>query len=150
MLDSEHHLAPRGAALSKSKALLLSFALAAGTYFLFFLFFDPGYDTNDDPGMMALASGLFRSEASPFMVFTHVSIGYVLKALYSWMPSVPWYAVYLYAFQILAWTLIAHALLTLHRGREAVVFFVATFALIGFRFAMKLQFTSTSILLGSA
>jgi hypothetical protein len=129
---------------------LISFALAAGTYCLFFLFFNPAFETNDDFGMMALTSGLFRSEASPFMVFTHVSIGYVLKGLYSWLPDIPWYAVYLYAFQILAWTLITHALLTLHRGGEAVVFFVASFLLIGFRIAMKLQFTSTSILLGAA
>jgi hypothetical protein len=133
-----------------SKSLLNSFALAAGTYVLFFLFFDPGFDTNDDVGMMALASGTFRGEASPFLVFTHVSIGYVLKALYGGMPSVPWYAVYLYSFQILSWTLIAHVLFAIHRGKEAVVFFVASFLLIGFQIAMELQFTSTSMLLGAA
>jgi hypothetical protein len=150
ILDSELRPASREWAFSKPRNLLNSFALAAGTYVLFFLFFDPGFDTNDDPGMMALVSGTFRSEASPFMVFTHVSIGYVLKALYSWMPSVPWYAIYLYFFQILAWTLIAHVLFTLHRSREAVVFFVASFLLIGFQIAMELQFTSTSMLLGAA
>jgi hypothetical protein len=150
ILDSELHPVLRGAGLSKSRSLLIALALAVGVYSLFFLFFDPGYGTNDDFGMMALASGLFRSEASPFLIFTHVSIGYVLKALYGWAPSIPWYAVYLYSFQILAWTLIAHALLTIDRAREAVIFFAASFLLIGFPIAMKLQFTSTSILLGAA
>ena len=65
-------------------------------------------------------------------------------------PGVPWYAIYLYFFQILAWTLIANALLSTRRSWEAVAFFLLSFILVGFSIAMKLQFTSTSMLLGAA
>lgn len=129
---------------------LAAFGLSVGTYLALFLFFTTAYETNDDVGMMALASGLFRTEASPFLLFTHISIGYALEALYAWAPDFPWYAAYLYSVQVLAWTLVLHALLTLYRPREALLFFLAIFAMIGAHVAMKIQFTSTSILLGSA
>jgi hypothetical protein len=139
-----------GDASARRVDLLGALALVGGSYLLVFLCFTPGYGTNDDAAMMRLTSGLFRSEASPFMIFTHVSIGYALKTLYGWMPNIPWYAVYLYFVQILAWTLIATALFSLRRGWEAAVFFLAIFLLIGFWIAINAQFTSTSMLLGSA
>jgi hypothetical protein len=141
--------AGRGAGV-RGWSLALSLFLVCSSYVLFLCTYEPRFGTNDDQGMMSLASGLIDGHPSSRLVFTHQSIGFVLKTLYSWKPGVPWYACYLYAFQAIAWTLILHAFLTLRTTCVAAALFCAAVVFYGQQLAMQLQFTSTSILLGSA
>ena len=53
----------------------------------------PFYLTNDDVAMRLLVEGHFAPHATPtaFVMFMHVSIGWLLKSLYTVIASVPWY-----------------------------------------------------------
>ena len=53
----------------------------------------PFYLTNDDVAMRLLVEGHFAPHAAPtaFVMFMHVSIGWLLKSLYTAIASVPWY-----------------------------------------------------------
>lgn len=56
------------------------------------LFFTPYNETNDDIGMNDIVSGAY-GEKSPFMVFSNIIYGYILKGVYSICPDVNWYTV---------------------------------------------------------
>ena len=55
----------------------------------------PFYLTNDDVAMRLLVEGHFAPHAAPtaFVMFMHVTVGWLLKSLYTWTASVPWYDV---------------------------------------------------------
>lgn len=64
--------------------------------------FVPGYETNDDFTMGVVSSGAYGSEYSPFLVFTNLIYGYILKLLgYVW-SSLNWYVVSQYILTILS------------------------------------------------
>lgn len=57
------------------------------------LLFAPFYQTNDDVAMRLLAEGNFvpGSGPLPFLMFTNIVIGALLRVLYGLAPSLPWY-----------------------------------------------------------
>ena len=61
-----------------------------------YLFFTPHFQENDDVGMLLEAAGkLIAAEPTPYLLFTHIIIGYILKTLYSISPQTAWYGYYL-------------------------------------------------------
>lgn len=57
------------------------------------MLFSPFYQTNDDVAMRLLAEGNFVPESGPlpFLMFTNIVIGALLRVLYGLAPSLPWY-----------------------------------------------------------
>jgi hypothetical protein len=55
--------------------------------------FTPFYQTNDDVAMRLLAEGNFVPESGPlpFLMFTNIVVGALLRVLYGLAPSLPWY-----------------------------------------------------------
>lgn len=92
-----------GPGLTATLATGITLAVSLAVFQPFF------YHENDDAAINMLATGarVPVAEAGPseYLVFTHVAIGLVLKALYCTLPSVPWYGVYLAALScVAAWT----------------------------------------------
>ena len=55
------------------------------------------FETNDDTAMNLIASGSLTGSPSELLIFTNVSIGYLLKWLYSTTSNINWYTWYLIA-----------------------------------------------------
>ena len=55
------------------------------------------FETNDDTAMNLIASGSLTGSPSELLIFTNVSIGYLLKWLYSTTGNINWYTWYLIA-----------------------------------------------------
>lgn len=64
-------------------------------FMVFFLLLGPIYEENDDVGIERIASGFF-GEPSSYLVFCNILIGKFLSTLYRIIPSIKWYALFMY------------------------------------------------------
>jgi hypothetical protein len=108
-------------------------------------FATPGYETNDDVGMMRIASGLLSGEPSAHLIHTNILIGQCLKGAYSANRSVNWYSSYLFAVHFAAMCGVLFVLFDRLRPIWALVAFGLLSAFFELRFLLLLQFTSTSV-----
>src|SRR3990172_7038487 len=106
------------------------------------------FDSGDDPAMMQMASGAMTGAPTDRLVFTNVLIGRVLRQLYSYWPSVNWYAYYLLAVHYLASTALLCAFVRLERTARAICAYLLLFAVFEVRLLLEFQFTSTALLAG--
>jgi len=132
------------------KVLGLAALLNAFLFSLFFAFATPRYETNDDLGMQMIASGFYTGQPSEHLVFTNVVIGWPLRVLYSLWPGSNWYFLYLTAVHYAALTVIAFLVLSRRRGWLFGLLYVGFFVLVETRILLKLQFTTTAFLAGTA
>ncbi len=118
-------------------------------YVLLCTIFRPAYETNDDAVMNLFAAGKgLALSPEEHLVFTHPAIGLMLRFLYSYVPSLPWYGLYLLSTQVVAHTIVAGVLLSYRRLRIASIWFAVWIATVGLYCIVRLQFTSTSFLAG--
>ena len=104
------------------------------------------YETNDDVAMSMMASGTgLAAQPDEHLVFTNVVIGLLLKHLYTQMPAIPWYGMYLLGVHFLSHVAILYAVLKWRYSRAALFCYWVLFSTIGVLLLTKLQFTSTAI-----
>jgi hypothetical protein len=102
----------------------------------------PTYETNDDVALSMVASGTGICIApDEHLVFTNVSIGLVLKWLYTQIPDFPWYASYLVATQYLAFTALLFSIIAWRFTWVNFCLFLLVFATVGINSFVYLQFT---------
>ena len=78
--------------------------------FLPYIIWEPiSSDTNDDTAMNLIAAGAF-GDNSQYLVYINVLYGYLLKALFTLMPSINWYLYLALIFNFLSAALIGMAL----------------------------------------
>jgi len=61
-----------------------------GFFLLYLLVFRPGYETDDDISIIMMASGYLGGEPVPFLFFSNVLLGLLLKPLYGLHSSINW------------------------------------------------------------
>lgn len=142
--SGERQLGYRG--LSSRTAIALSVLINAVLFASVFSIVTPAYETTDDPSIMMIASGAFTGEPSAYLYFTSIAIGFVLKNLYSILPSIPWYAIYIYAAHGVAMIIFLFALLRGPRPWAGLAVFLILFFGYELRWLIQLQFTSTAAL----
>lgn len=124
-------------------ALVVNTLLVCLTY----LIFTPQFNTRDDTAMMLLAAGkIIALEPTEYLVFTNIVIGYVLKGLYSFIPAVPWYAVYMIVTLTLTHTALLYGFLSRKPSRGMLLLFFLYYLLFGVHSLLSLQFTIVSSL----
>jgi hypothetical protein len=67
-----------------------SLLVAIGFFLLYLLVFRPGYETDDDISIIMMASGYLGGEPVPFLFFSNVLLGFLLKPLYGLHSSINW------------------------------------------------------------
>ncbi|MCR9116153.1 MAG: hypothetical protein NXI22_04290 [bacterium] len=88
--------------------MLSAVGIAAFTLIIAHLFFTHQYRTNDDVGMAIIAAGVWRNPTpSPYLLYVHVFLGYVISALYTVSPDLPIYRL---------------AMLTIHATASATIY----------------------------
>ncbi|HJS07766.1 MAG TPA: hypothetical protein VJ809_08895 [Pirellulales bacterium] len=136
VLAFAHRWPLAGAVLFVAPLLLFSIAV-----------FRPSYDTNDDAAISFIASGKVISESpDEHMVFTHFLVGLMLKRLYLWAPSVPWYATYLFSVHAAAHIALVYMLFKQRLGPRWLAVYLLYASVVGLILLTALQFTTTAFL----
>jgi hypothetical protein len=135
---------------SSREWLIYFLAIAALSLFLIAVFeltVHVRFETNDDVAMELLCSGFgFAVRPDAHMLFSHIWLGKVLSALYSWNADVRWYPLYLQAAGFVAFATIGFCFLIKHRlwiGLLASLLFFLASAVTCF---VVMQFTATACL----
>lgn len=112
----------------------------------------PFYETNDDAYMTAICSGVgYCNSPDEHILFSHVGLGFLLKALYTAAPSLPWYALHFVLAQVVAVAAIVASFWKAERSRnENLAMIAAAFVLAAVRPVEMMQFTTTAGLLAIA
>ena len=129
-----------------SKNLRVSFALNLLLFVAFYSFFGAKFISNDDTMMLLESSGMLTGTPSAFLINTNIIIGYILSALYGFVPSLPWYTLNLIFTLFLVCVLFYYVLLEKAGIKYGTYLFLVFMALSGFVFMFNLQFTIVSIL----
>ena len=96
---------------NKLKLNLFSFIFFNGIIFLLLGFFVGNYwESNDDVGMMLIASGKYTSKPSEFLVFQNAIIGFFFKMVYTISPKIAWYSWFTILSYLLSLSVISHQL----------------------------------------
>jgi hypothetical protein len=113
-----------------------------------FIFIKPTFNTNDDFAMMFIANGYYYGNPSEHLIFTNIIIGLILKFLYTVIPTISWYPIYLYFFHLISCSLLFTTILSVKKN--IIHFSILAYTLLIFEIymLMNLQFTSTSLTLG--
>ena len=112
----------------QNKPFLSSMLLNLGLFFVFFTVFYCRYGTTDDIEMqMVLAGKGVLQEPSAYLRWTHIFIGQVLSSLYSYLPSFPWYSLYLSLAHFLGMSAVLYSILILKSNLFRLTVFVICF-----------------------
>jgi hypothetical protein len=126
-------------------------AVSAVLWAAFFAVMGPRYATNDDPLMAMLAAGAgFVSSPDEHLVFTNAAVGLALAALYRRAGSVPWYALYLLAAQVLGVAAVIHLAMRAGPSPARAGLLAAFLAVAAVPFANNLHFTVAAVVAGQA
>lgn len=127
------------------------FALLINTILLALLLvvFRPKYETNDDVGILCMASGV-KLSADAHLVYINYVLGKLLVWCYQITGRLPWYALIQYGALLGAFTAVTYVCLN-RIGHRAVIC-VLTPLLIAFSFEayIRLQYTKTAGILSAA
>jgi hypothetical protein len=145
--SAQPKLLDRFAWLIRQYPLAVSTAAALALTLVSVTAFTPRYETNDDVTMQLIASGLvFTDRPDEHILFSNVLIGRALTALYTDVPSVPWYALYQLITLSISAAAIGYALLRVNPApRQAAAFgFFLVVAMLPC--LIQIQFTKTAFL----
>jgi hypothetical protein len=128
-----------------------SLLTVAGLFALALATLSPSYDTKDDPWMAMFAAGKGASLGpDEHLVFTNVVIGLAVKFLYTVLPAIAWYGLYLTTTQYLALAAILYGVIASGYSRLRLALFALFFAIVGIVYFNNVQFTSTAALAAQA
>ena len=137
--------------LARKSPACFALLVTAGLFTLVFSMLSPSFQTNDDTQMMMIASGKGIGLApDEHIVFSNVVIGQVLKALYGAYPAIPWYGVYLYFVQYLAYSSLLYCVIVPGFTRWRLALYVLYFAGVGIFSLNNLQFTTVACVAGQS
>ena len=133
------------------RPLLLSLLVLGLMCLLTGLMVPPIYSTNDDLVFNLLAAGVGVTDVPDgHLLFTSVMIGNLLARLYTLLPTVPWYPLYLSIAMWLACSSLLYVLLLRLPAAKALIFFSLYVGLFGVMLFSRMQFTITAMQCGLA
>lgn len=115
----------------QEKYLILAFAVNYGMYLLLRLFFYATYESQLDEMMLAGIRGVSGSSTA-YILYSHVLIGWILKALTAIMPFINWYYAYLCGCVLLALTVVSYLIIRRTENKIGWTIIVVLAAFVGY------------------
>lgn len=102
------------------------------------------YEENDDPVMLAIASGIYSGIPDAHLVFINYLYGWIVSGLYKLYSGIEWYTVlfliiHLIAFSIIIWEIINKEISIVYK-----ILYMSSFYLLEAWIIFKFQFTTTA------
>jgi len=120
--------------------------LNIGLFVCVSIFFTQRYPVADDPMMAMIANGMLGSHPSEYLIFINIMIGFLLKTLSAWIPSAPWYFVFMAAIHIGSSAIIGLSLMRWLGLRRGALIYALAFIFFIFELFFQLQFTMAAAL----
>ncbi len=108
-------------------------------------FCQPTYETDDDFTLGAISSGVFGEKYKPFLIYSNILYGYILRVFSWFLPSVNWYIVMEYIVIIVAYSFLFY-LFGKKSFRLALIINLITWFLIIYDEIRLIQFTRTAFI----
>jgi hypothetical protein len=122
----------------------LSFVIVFINYIFYLLIFNT-FLHRDDWQILQYASGtLISDEPAEFLLYTHISIGLLIKYLYTHFPEIPWYGIYLHLLLFASSWFTLFAILHQHHSLLRIILFVCFFHIVQAQHILHLQYTIVS------
>lgn len=103
------------------------------------------FQTSDDVAMLLKASGTsWIDEPTAHLFFSNVIIGWVLKTLYTTLPNIPWYGLYLIGGMFAFCQVLAYQVLKKVKAPLSIIYYLAFFFMLAMNVTLNLQFTIVS------
>ena len=129
---------------SKTRRSVVSAAINAAILLYFLFVFYCTFETDDDYAMKMIVSGAYGSPDS-HIVYMNMLIGYLLKYLYEFLPSVSWYEIFHILITYFSLTAITSVLLDKKESSPMYLLLVFLVLFVSGRFFyVDLQFTKTA------
>ena len=102
------------------------------------------FETNDDIGMLLIASGKYTGIPDAHLVYINIFYGFVISSLYRFCSNIEWYTYAFVVIHILSMTIISHFILIKNLSRNIKGVVLALFYLVEIYFIQNFQFTTTA------
>lgn len=99
---------------------------------------------SDDYDMTNLLYGGFDGEYSPFILYIHVFLGYLMKGLLILFPEIPWYYVLGFAGMVLAFSAITFVFIKRGLWKEYRLLIICVLTFLGYEFYIRTTFSKTA------
>lgn len=132
---------------TKKSPLRVSILLCLSIVIVFYCFFRPFFNVNDDCFKIFFAKGVGTNlYPSEFIGYSSIPLGFILKWLYSVFPIIPWYGLCLISAQVLGIWLFLYSLFLRSNALLKLILFFIGFIAADIWFFSNLQFTISSSL----
>lgn len=113
------------------------------------LIFRPKYETNDDVGILCMASGV-KPGADAHLVYINYILGKILVWSYQLTGALPWYALIQYGALLGAFTAVTYVCLNKIEDKSVVCLLMPVLLAFSFEAYIKLQYTKTAGIVSAA
>lgn len=127
----------------KNNLLIQAVLINVCVFFLFQVFFNPYFETNDDNYISAILYGVY-GHYDTHLVYMNVIMGKIIKFFLLIFPQLPWYTIIQYGVLWVAFTAITY--LTLKEKETKTGYFLSWIVLIffGYECYVKIQYSKTA------
>lgn len=138
-----------GTVRTRGNAILWALLINVLIVLVCFVIFTPAFETNDDTGLISIASGI-RGTRDPHIVHTNYLIGKLLTSLYAINPGLQWWSLLQFLFLFIAFFLITLMFVRNTAGIAGVLFTAAVVFFFSYEGYVRIQYTKTAGILCAA
>ncbi len=134
---------------NRVKALIIALSVNILIVLVCFFVFYPVFETNDDNGLIAIASGI-RGVREPHIVHTNILVGKLITTLYAAAPAVQWWSVLQIFLLFVSFFMVTYILLRDDITVVKVLFIAAVIGLFSYEGYVRIQYTKSAGIIAAA
>ena len=134
---------------NNSKAILIALSVNVLIVLVCFFVFFPTFETNDDNGLIAIASGI-RGAREAHIVHTNYLVGKLMTALYAALPEIQWWSILQFLLLFISFTLVTLIFIRKDTGIARVLFITAVMSFFAYEGYVRIQYTKTAGIISAA
>lgn len=134
---------------SHVKAILIALSVNILIVLVCFFIFFPVFETNDDNGLIAIASGI-RGVREPHIVHTNILVGRLITSLYEASPGVQWWSILQLALLFVSFFMVTYILIRKDTGIAKVLFVTAVMSFFAYEGYVRIQYTKSAGIFAAA
>ena len=131
------------------KTILIALSVNVLIVLVCFFVFSPVFETNDDNGLIAIASGI-RGVRDPHIVHTNYLVGRLMTALYAAVPEIQWWSILQFFLMFASFALVTYIFIRRDTGIAKVLFITAVISFFAYEGYVRIQYTKTAGIISAA
>lgn len=134
---------------SNKKIVLTALLINIATVLVCILFFSPAFETNDDSGLIAIASGM-RGARDPHLVHSNYLLGKLMTGLYAMFPELQWWSLLQFALLFTAFFMLTLIFIRDDFSITRIILITAVLFFFSYEGYVRIQYTKTAGILSAA